>query len=608
MGVISIVILLPLFITSAHSLHRLTDSAKTHFLHHSAEKYIKIEESAEKQRGNVSYGTPSSNRQTCGNVNFDVKKLVDMSGNDVVIKQPTAITIGHDGNLYIATVEGYIHKIDYDSDASVVQSMCSSEKFEDKKWKNKDGIIAQRAFLGIGLDPRDKVPRPYVSASTIGYHKRDMPISLSNQKAWSNGAIERFKPASDATRTRNPNQCLEHDKTIVQGLPVSNGAHSVNQVMFSQSGDLLVVVGGNTNMGLPNTNLGGIWESYYSASVLLVKLSKPGFNGIIPYTTPNNLRTAQPTGGYSDVDLFATGLRNPFGMSMSRAGNIYVVDNGPNEGNGDASTRCSEYNEMDASQGPEQRNVTGGGAVFGTGMNSATRQDKILWIKKGKFYGHPNLPRSKILGVDECAYIDPSTGKTPPPGKNSPPANYEHRLALVKSAATGILEYGGNEFCGKLRGTMIISMFPETGSFAVNMKSNGRTSGKPYKFNAVGGMSVAEDATGSLIFPIYSSKPTKGIYVFKPRVSRQSGLHISGAIPFRHGKKGGNQLHIAGRGFTSSSTVTVGGNNCPVVKQSATLMVCKVPPHRRGPLSVAINVMDGSESFTLRKAVLYMQK
>lgn len=545
---------------------------------------------------------------TCDDVNFDNTQIRDRSGNKVVVTQPTAMTIGQDGDLYVGTLEGRIQKITFDHETHVMQSMCHSEVFQDSKWKNRRGKIASRAFLGIALDPRDTVPRPYVSASTLFYNRREFSISPTNKRAWSNGAIERFKPASAATKARDPRQCLEHDTNIVEGLPVANGDHSVNQLIFTQNGDLVVAVGGNTNMGLPNSKLGGNWETYFSGAVLIARLSKSTFNGKIPYTTPENLRTARPKGNYKDVDLYATGLRNPFTMTMSRAGRIYVADMGPNRGFGDASSKCSEYDEKEAAALPPNANVTGSGAVFGTGplKYSDSRADKLVLIEEGKYYGHPNLQRSAHLGVDECAYIDPETGKTPPPGRKSPPSNYKHRLALLKSPITGVLEYGGNEFCGKMKGNLIFAKLKSQGTLSVAMKANGSPSGNAYQLHQLGGLAAVEDSTGALIFAKFSATPTDGFIVLKPRVSNRPGLFLSGAVPFRHGKKGRTNLHIGGRGFSSSAVVSVGRNVCRNVNVKTGKIVCKVPAHSGGGRLVDVVVRDGSKSATLKNAVLYM--
>lgn len=544
----------------------------------------------------------------CDDVNFDTTELKNRFGKKVTVTQPTSVTMSHDGDLYVSTLEGRIHKIIYDHQTATVQYMCYSEIFKDYKWLSAEKKVAPRAFLGITLNPKDKVPLPYVSASTILYYRRDKPIADSNVFAWSNGAVERFKPSTPEVRKRDPKQCLQHDKNIIRGLPAGNSDHSVSAIIFSQHGDLLISVGANTNMGLPHWRLGGMWETYFSGAIVIAKLSRAGFNGKIPYTTPGNLRTARPKGEYKDVDLYATGFRNAFAMTMSREGIVYAGENGPNIRFGDASSSCNEYNETDAATKTTFQIVEGGGAIFGSGENkySADRPDKIVWVKKGKFYGQPNIQRSVILGVNQCAYIDPLSNTTPPPGRKQPPANYERPLTLVNSPTTGIIEYGGNEFCGKVRGNLIIAKL-NTPPYTVGLRPDGRTIGRAREFNKVGGMSVVEDSAGSLIFPIFDAGSTKGFTVMKPRISNKNDLHISGAVPFRHGKRGGTKIHIGGRGFLASSVVTVGQKACTILSVTPTKIVCRIPAYGSGPLSVPLVVKAGSKSSSLRNAVLYME-
>lgn len=46
--------------------------------------------------------------------------------------------------------------------------------------------------------------------------------------------------------------------------PVSDVDHSVIELVFTP-GDLLISVGSHMNSGLPFVNVGGNWESYFSA-------------------------------------------------------------------------------------------------------------------------------------------------------------------------------------------------------------------------------------------------------------------------------------------------------------------------------------------------------
>lgn len=572
----------------------------------STEKIVSV--SVRTGKNFVSNGELYSYSTTCDDIRFDSSFIVDKTGRKVVVPQPTAMTLGQDGALYVATLIGQIYKIVFNHDTHVTNYVCQSEVFVDPKWKNAAGVPAPRAFLGIAIDPRHVRLRLYVSASTIFYRRRDAPISKSNLRAWSNGAVERFKPASAATRAKNPNQCLEHDTNIVDGLPVSNADHAVNAIVFTQNGDLLIAVGSNTNMGLPNPILGGDWESHFSAAVLIARISRPLFNGTIPYTTPENLRTARPSASYDDVDLYATGFRNPFTMAMVRSGRIYAVDNGPNRGFGDAASSCDEYNEMKAANLPRNANVSGGGAILGTGQFRYTdsRPDKLVLLNHGSYYGHPNLQRSVHLGINECAYVDPLTGKTPPPKRDSPPKRYRHQVALLESPVTGLLEYGGNHFCASLRGNLIFSKLKARGTFTTAVNDNGIPVETAYMLSMDGGLSVVEDSSGALVFGKFVANPTDGFIVLKPRVSVTSKLLVWNAVPYRHGMKGGTKIHIGGNGFTSNAVVRIGGKLCSIVKISTISIVCKVPSKSRASSLADLTVEVATASVTLKNAVLYM--
>ena len=71
-------------------------------------------------------------------------------------------------------------------------------------------------------------------------------------------------------------------------------------------------------------------ENYFSAATLVADLSNPTFDGHIEYDA---LDDGSPT-NYSGIFVFASGLRNPFGLTMHSNGNLYGTDNGPNLGYG----------------------------------------------------------------------------------------------------------------------------------------------------------------------------------------------------------------------------------------------------------------------------------
>ena len=85
----------------------------------------------------------------------------------------------------------------------------------------------------------------------------------------------------------------------------------------------------NTNGGLPGplTANQEQTENWFSASTNVAFLSDPNFNGNIVYSKPVD---GIPT--TTGVEVFAHGLRNPFGICIHSNGFLYGTENGPNLG------------------------------------------------------------------------------------------------------------------------------------------------------------------------------------------------------------------------------------------------------------------------------------
>lgn len=542
---------------------------------------------------------------TCDNIAFTNAKLSMASNRNVPLNQPTSAALGNDNKLYFGLRSGIIQVVTYDYISLRVTATCKSNTLRDSRYKRSGGKPSIRTILGIAFDPRDKVPRPYVGVSSLfwGIFKY---ISPSNKLAWSNGAVERFRPASAATRARNPGQCLEYDRNIVRNLPVSDGDHAINELVFTDFGDLLIAVGGNTNMGLPSYKFGGRWENIFSGAVLIARLSRGSkFNGNIPYTTPQNMEIAKPRAGYTDVQTYATGLRNLFSLTMARSGRIYGVDMGPNCKFGNASTSCQQYKQTSNPFVDKVNGVPGtivdrkkqGVCRYGPG-----RGDKLVEIKNGKFYGHPNIQRSLLANnFGECAWIDPITGRKP--GGGPPPRSYQHRLSYFPSAKTGVREYKSNLFCGKLRGNLIMSKAIGQGTYRLIVNKNGQVQGSPFTFAGPSGIRVIENMHGDLFFPKYYGQ---GVNVLKAKVPRRTGLFIANALPFRHGRRGGTPITIGGWGFKQGATASVGGKVCKIVNIQARQIICTVPAWSGGSRLVAVIVKVGGQQSTLDEAVRYM--
>lgn len=67
-------------------------------------------------------------------------------------------------------------------------------------------------------------------------------------------------------------------------------------------------------------------ENIYSAATVVAYLADPQFDGEITYDANDD---GSPNGGFG-IEVFAAGLRNPFGLVKHSNGNLYATDNGPN--------------------------------------------------------------------------------------------------------------------------------------------------------------------------------------------------------------------------------------------------------------------------------------
>lgn len=532
----------------------------------------------------------------CNSISFLETQLKTQTDEAIdFIGLPTCVTIGQDGKLYIGTLGATIQVLGYNPETLVTTSHCYSKTISDPNYFLR-GKPSKRDILGIAFNPKDKQMLVYATTSTLfGHSKGKNRVDLTDKSAWRNGAVERIKPGTDPT---DDSVCMVYDKRIITGLPVSNHDHSVNGLLFNNDGDLFIAVGGNTNMGLPGFRLGNYWETRLSSAILLAKLSDPAFNGTISYTNPLTARHAIPQNTF--ITTYATGFRNPFSIAMTRSGELYCTDQGPNCNFGNVATGCEDYKESSARKYDVLANIDWPARVT-TGPpacpQSIWRPDKILHITAGRWYGHANLQRGLDGLTRECAWIDPFTGMTA--DDKDAPTGYKPPMRTVRSSVTAISEYRANHFCGKLQGDLILSTFKGKTTYRMGVNGNRVTSG-PDELSKVGGIAFAEDAHGNMIFPLLSSNIVR---VLKPK-SMEAGVFVAGVVPWRHGRKGGTIMMVGGLNFGTAASVKVGGKVCQVMRVSEREIVCKVPKGR-GLKDVVVRRSDGEED-VLTGAVLYM--
>lgn len=452
----------------------------------------------------------------------------------------TTVAVGPDRRLYVGTAGGWIHRLDVNYITLTVTGSC------DKKVGGQ--------ILGVSFNPRE-----------TDFAQPTMYISTGELKTgdWKAGRVLSVKSLGGGA-------CFSAPKEVVTGLPVqARRDHSVGRPAWDQNGDMLLPVGGVTNAGVEAEKTGGLSESPLSGAIVRVPLSTKGgsFNGAITYSN-NNPGSAVQTGG--DVSVWASGLRNALFLERHSSGTYWIMDNGANAGFGDVSTGCGGGNN----------------APFGGNGDS---NDKLLAVKGGGYYGHPNRNRGRAGGAAarECTYRKPGAqapGYTPP-------------VALFDSSTNGIAEMRANVFGGAIKGHLFFAKFASGGDGAVHTAvvsgggslvggGNGVKLVKPYS-----GLSIAISPYGALLMPrVRQGK----IVVLRPVYDTDPGrgVMVMSVTPNRGPRGGGYRVFVAAHNVPASPTVVVGGKACTGVKVESNGLTCNMPAGK-GKVAVSVDGATG---------------
>jgi IPT/TIG domain len=230
-------------------------------------------------------------------------------------------------------------------------------------------------------------------------------------------------------------------------------------------------------------------------------------------------------------------------------------------------------------------------------IDDQQREDKLVIVRQGRYYGHPN-PRRAAYFQDsrQCVWRNPTEATS---------ADYEAPIAMQLSSAAGIIEYTADYFNGQLRGNLLHVKYKSTirrtvlspDGLSVNSLS------KP-AISLVGsaGLDVAQAPNGNLVEMRYSGST---IFVQKPTEAATTIVKVYTVFPNRGGLAGGTVLKIYGANFGTNPTVTVGTNACPKVvgKFTSTYIECTLPG---GSGSVDVIVSSGSGSYTFERGYRYI--
>jgi large repetitive protein len=436
---------------------------------------------------------------------------IDFDRFSLPLPSPTALAVGPDGRLYVATVTGPIHalRIDFDNQRVIADEVLDA--------------LSGRLVLGLAIDPAST---PDEVVLWVGHSDVQQSSGDANS-----GQISRLSGPG-----------FSQVDAVITGLPRAIANHSTNSIHFGPDGRLYIAQGGNTGAGAANDSLsefGPRPEQPLSAAILVADVKAAGFDGsCTPADDPLGVRMDQ-TGVASrdvpcDVAVYASGLRNSFDFTFHSNGNLYAVDNGLGvEGAFPALLPDpARWAPADGCEGP----------VLGQAVdehNPGTRADLLYRVEPGGYYGHPNPAR------DECIFFggNPSTLPDGPVAQTGGGTFFQESLAYPvgiepdarfrpalfsfgdHKSANGIIEYRSDAFCGELQGELLVTYFSSFDQIRrleldasgdrvlsdATLRRSDVASGGPAQL--VDPLSIAQDAAGRL----YVSEFGAGrVTVFEP--------------------------------------------------------------------------------------------
>lgn len=474
---------------------------------------------------------------------FKQEKIKNPDGSTFKISFIASAAYGPDGRLYLGSTAGKVYALKVDKNLKVV-AKCEKQ------------VASKRAVLGVAFSPFSNNLKMYFTTSALYWKDKNL---LNFEQGWTNGKVEtiEFDP-----KQLNGGSCTSNQQTLVSGLPVSNHDHAINKLQFLPNGKLLIGVGGFTNGGIsvpgkkpvpgdaPDDKLGGVASNPLSAAIVICPANK---KTDIKYSNYADPEKAQVTSG-NECSVYASGLRNTFGMTLHTNGKLYAVDNGPNAGFGDFSTNC-----------------------FGGKVAAKNIPDKLFLVQPGKWHGHPNLNRK------ECAFY--------------PASAVQPLISNVQSSTNGIIEYRSNTFGGDIKGNLYMSKFSvQTNGLVAQVKlSADGTKQVAYAPNFLGfsGLSLVEGPRGELVMPrVYQGE----IVVANPSYPAPKVTFMLGVIPRQGPASGGTKVLISGHNFGGSPQATFGGKKCTnVVSIDSESFTCITPPNSKNQkVSVVVQGAAGN--------------
>ena len=446
---------------------------------------------------------------------FGLGLLRNAAGTDTInIPNPTSLQFGQDGKLYLANQEGNIFVFSIfrqDANDYRVTNIDTIDLILNIPNHDDDGspapTVTNRQVTGIRVAGSITTPIIYVTSSD----HREGGGGLNDTGLDTNSGI-----LSKLTWNGSSWDMIH----LVRGLPRSEENHASNGIWLDQgSNTIYIASGGHTNAGAPSNNFALTTEYALSAAILSVDLAtiealptkvdaegqsykydlptvgNPGLIGggdisaaNVPWGGDDGLNQAMLVAG-GPVQVYASGMRNPYDIVVTQAGHMYTADNGANGGWGGHPMNEGPPDTLGAIITSDVTNEyvpgepgssTPGDPFYGQqGDPMVNNLDGIHLVTAGYYGGHPNPIRANPSGAgilkDGTFYgpghpslpaawppVDPSLAN-PIEGDFQLPGVDNDALFTIPLSTNGITEYTATNFGGAYTGHILLATYGSAG-------------------------------------------------------------------------------------------------------------------------------------------------